>query len=140
MTIGEAKRRYQKANVPNAIQSTLEETKDEWTELNRHQMLAGQGSDGVALPEYSPVSVQQFGKPPGPWRLYDTGSFQKKMQTRFTRKDIAVFSTDEKSEYLQMLVFAKVKTDIFGLQAKNKAKFAISTFKPVFFKKLFNEL
>ena len=45
--------------------------------LNTHTQLNDLGidSEGVSLGDYSPVSVQKYGKPEGHIRLYDTGEF-----------------------------------------------------------------
>lgn len=44
-------------------------------ELNREQLMEGERADGLSLPDYSPTSVNIYGKDPGPIKLLDTGAF-----------------------------------------------------------------
>lgn len=44
-------------------------------ELNRDQLMEGERADGLSLPDYSPTSVNIYGKAPGPIKLLDTGAF-----------------------------------------------------------------
>lgn len=44
-------------------------------QYNREQLQRGEKSDGDILPDYSETSVNVYGKPAGPIRLYETGEF-----------------------------------------------------------------
>jgi hypothetical protein len=78
----------------------------EAAELVTDQLEQGQDSRGDNLPDYSPASVQVFGKPAGPWRLYDTGDFYRSILLR-TNKFPAVFdATDSKTDE----IFAKLES------------------------------
>jgi len=46
-------------------------------ELNREQLNEGSRADGTSLPDYSPTSVNVYGKTPGPIKLFDTGAFHE---------------------------------------------------------------
>lgn len=48
-------------------------------DLNLAQMDAGINAKGVAMPEYSNVSVTKYGKTPGPFTLKDTGDTRNSM-------------------------------------------------------------
>jgi hypothetical protein len=43
--------------------------------LIQDQLEQGIDGDGNELPEYSEISVNVYGKEPGPYKLYDTGEF-----------------------------------------------------------------
>src|SRR5690606_8033756 len=86
------------------------------TAMNTDQLFSGQRSDGSKLPDYSPVSVEVFGKPAGPIRLYDEGDFYRGFFLKTDRFPVLFDSRDSKTE---MLV-SDYGDKIFGLTQENK--------------------
>ena len=84
--------------------------------LNLDQLRIGMGSNEEELPDYSDMSVF-LGKPPGRWRLYDTGrtydSFKVVQVTQEYILELA--ELDIHGEDLQEKVFAKSNAEIMGL-------------------------
>lgn len=118
MTIRAYNQAIQKINLPKALQQAVEEKKEAIADLQAIQMIRGQKRDGNLMPQYSERSIAEFGKPPGPWRLYDTGSFYRGL----TVKDInktgwTITSTDDKTGMLMK----KAGKLIFGLNDETRA-------------------
>ena len=117
------------------MSAAMEMTADEATQQQRLQLQQGLRSDDSTLPEYSFRSVFQYGKPPGPIRLYDTGAFYRGMLLD-VRKDIFILeSADPKSTMLQN----RYGKDILGLGTDALQKY-ILTLKPVFIQQIANYL
>ena len=85
------------------------------TNLNTDQLFEGERSDGTILPDYSPVSVEAYGKPAGPIRLYDEGDFYRGFFIETDNFPVMFGSRDSKSEMLKN-EFGK---NIFGLTTEN---------------------
>lgn len=64
------------------------------------QLDRGERGDGKILPVYSPVSVEVYGKPPGPIRLEHTGDWRRGIQIIISNDGIEFISTDPKSDKL----------------------------------------
>jgi hypothetical protein len=90
--------------------------------MNTDQLFEGRLANGDTLPEYSFVSVNVYRKPPGPWRLYDTGDFYQGFFMKAEKFPITFGSKDGKTLLIMRMVDAhKLDPDeIFGL---NKANF-----------------
>lgn len=110
-------------NLDGVILSAIEETfADNDTvveDLNISQLERGERSDGVILPDYSPRSVQVFGKPPGPIRLFDTGAFYRGITLVATREFATLEGRDSKTAELQ----ADYGDRIIGLTEDNRREF-----------------
>lgn len=65
-------------------------------DLNTEQLSEGLRSNGSILPEYSDVSVEVYGKEPGPMTIKDTGDFYKSIEVKANSNQIELISTDEK--------------------------------------------
>lgn len=89
------------------------DTKDVLLDLNVEQLHKGQKSDGRFMPDYSPVSVEVYGKPPGPIKLYDTGAFYRGFMLDIG-SILAITSSDDKTDML-FKRYATKKHNIFGL-------------------------
>jgi len=92
--------RIQALNIPKEVEAAFNHEAYYAEDLNREQLMSGQGGDRM-MPDYSPVSVKKYGKPAGPIRLYDTGSFQSGIEYKFDKDSIKALSTDKKSEFLE---------------------------------------
>ena len=63
-------------NIDGYVSGIIDDNQD-LLNLNREQLLDGKKANGNAMPKYSNVSVEVYGKPTGPIRLFDTGDFHK---------------------------------------------------------------
>jgi hypothetical protein len=63
-------------------------------DLNREQLLHGKRSDMTEMPDYSYISVTQFGKPEGPIMLYDTGAFHGSFQLDVGPDEFEILADD----------------------------------------------
>lgn len=79
------------------------------------QLMKGQRSDGSILPDYSPASVEVFGKPSGPIKLFDEGGFYQGFQLEDKVSQVVITSNDEKADMLEMRYGSK----IYGLTPEN---------------------
>lgn len=124
-----------KVDLPLSMSAAMEDTAKEATDQQRAQLSQGLMSDDNYLPDYSFRSVFQYGKPPGPIKLYDTGDFYRGMLLD-VRQDIFILeSADPKSTMLQN----RYGGDIFGFGSKAQAEYVL-TLKPVFVQHVQNYL
>ena len=99
--INDLKMGIRSINLDVISERALERNQSEISELNRGQLEQGITSTGGFLPDYSPVSVQMFGKPEGPIKLKDTGDYYEGIVPRFDFKSFTLNGTDEKTDMLQ---------------------------------------
>lgn len=94
--------------------------------LNTDQLFSGKLANGQDMPEYSFVSVMQFGKPPGPYRLYDTGDFYRAFFIDASKFPIVFDSRDVKTPSIMQLIESKDQdpNEIFGLNKQNHTELA----------------
>lgn len=124
-----------KVDLPFSMTAAMEDTAKEATDQQRAQLAQGLMSDDNFLPDYSFRSVFQYGKEPGPIKLYDTGDFYRGMLLD-VRQDIFILeSADPKSNMLQN----RYGNNIFGFGTKAQAEY-ILTLKPVFVGRVQNYL
>jgi hypothetical protein len=74
------------------------------------------------LPEYSDASVNIFGKPAGPWRLFDTGEFYRGFFVRIEGGRAIFDSRDSKTTVILQRLDERRNaepTEIFGLNKAN---------------------
>jgi hypothetical protein len=93
------------------INDSIDETLPVIEELNRARMQEGIRSDGSVMPNYSFISVTEYGYPDGPIKLKDTGAFQAAIIAERQGEEIIQTSTDDKTN---MLVEAYGE-EIFGI-------------------------
>lgn len=123
--------RLQKVDIRLDMVIAMEETAQEATDQQRLQLSQGLTSEGDYLPDYSFRSVFQYGKEPGPIKLYDTGAFYRGMLLD-VRQDIFILeSADPKSNMLQN----KYGKDILGLRVQALNNY-ILTLEPVFIRRI----
>lgn len=119
--LNELKEKFSTLNrsVLTGIEDSFKDNDSIVEDLNISQLQRGERSDGVILPDYSPRSVQEFGKPPGPIRLFDTGAFYRGI-TLTAASDAATLSgRDRKTRELQ----DDYGDEIIGLTEENKKIF-----------------
>ena len=115
-------------NIQKVINDSLESTLDELADINRDRMLDGVKANGVKMPDYSFRSVNEFGKPPGPIRLFDTGDFQQNIKVTRSGNVLVTESLDPKNDMLVL----HYSSEIFGTFGKYKSKYLDIDLRPVF--------
>ena len=85
--------------------------------LNLDQLRIGMGANEEELPDYSFRSVNQFGKPNGRWRLFDTGETYDSFKVLKVTEEyiLEMAELDLHGEDLQDKVFAQSNAEIMGL-------------------------
>jgi hypothetical protein len=127
--------KLKRVDLPLSMAAAMEDTAPAAIGEQREQLSQGLRSDGSFLPDYSFRSVFQYGKPPGPIRLYDTGDFYRAMLMD-VRQDIFILeSADPKSTMLQN----RYGEDILGLRTEALSNYIV-TLNPVFITHIQNYL
>lgn len=88
-------------DVDLSAQVAIENTADAIANEQREQLAKGLKSDDSFMPDYSFRSVFQYGKDPGPIKLYDTGAFYRGILIDVRQDIFIIESADEKSTMLQ---------------------------------------
>lgn len=89
------------SEIPRLLAEVFEEIASVVEDANILQLQAGQRGDGTFLPDYSPISVEVFGKPEGPIRLFETGAFYRGITMRVIKElGIELTGLDIKTEML----------------------------------------
>lgn len=99
-TISEMRRRLKSLNVAKISEQAFNERKNDAADALREQWLMGEGGNGK-FPDYSPNSIQKYGKRPGPWTLHDTGQLAAKIYFVAKGGLIESYSKDRKAEMIE---------------------------------------
>lgn len=109
-------------DIEDKVLQIVKDKEDVITNMNTDQLFEGKKSDGSIMPPYSKTSVEVFGKPEGPIRLFDTGDFYngfilhtEKFPILFNSKDSKTFLLVEGNGYTK-----GYGENIFGLTEENK--------------------
>lgn len=107
------------------VLNSVQKNEDIATGMNTDQLFAGEDSQGKSLPNYSQNSVQVFGKPSGPMRLFDEGDFYRGFFVKADKFPISIFSHDNKTGRIADMLAAKGANPdaIYGLQKQNLKEF-----------------
>lgn len=111
---------------------SIRDNEQQATNANTDQLFSGVDSLGFELPPYSKRSVQVFGKPEGPIRLFDTGNFYRGFFIKAKQFPIEIDSTDSKTNKLVV----NFGLDIFGLTKANLEDFSRSYVLPTLQEKI----
>lgn len=90
-------------DLPLLIREVINENHTLIEDMILAQLEKGQRGDGTSLPNYSPVSVKVYGKPPGPIKLYDTGAFYRAVFAKAFDDAFQIGDTDPKTPGLTTL-------------------------------------
>lgn len=101
--------------MENELLAIVNDNETTATNLNTDQLFQGEDSRGDKLPDYSATSVNVFGKPSGPIRLFDTGDFYRGFFVHADKFPVVFDSRDSKRDELAK----NFGNDIFGLQKQN---------------------
>jgi hypothetical protein len=87
-------------------------------ELQRDQLREGERPDGTNFDDYSPASVNIFGKRPGPMTWENSGYFYKNIQAIARPNEIAILNEGTIDEVTGARIDLEIKFDeiIIGLQ------------------------
>jgi len=97
-----------------------EEAIDAIAEAQREQLRKGQRPDGSSFPDYSPTSVNVYGKPQGAIQWYDDGEFYDTIGTVATDKQLQFFdalTTGDNGEDINLE--ERYNETILGIQTDN---------------------
>lgn len=95
-------------------------------DLNIEQLDNGKRSDGVILPDYSPVSVEVYGKPEGPIKLKDTGAFRRGISVKIDDSRAELVGKDSKTQMLK----DDYGDEIIGLSEESTSEFQNDYIRP----------
>lgn len=95
-------------------------------DMNIAQLESGLRGDGTQMPDYSPTSVEVYGKPEGPIRLKDTGAFHRGIQLNTGNEDAELTGTDSKTSELEF----EYGSEIIQLTEENRTKFKNDYIRP----------
>ncbi len=89
--------------------------------MNTDQLFAGKLANGQDMPHYSVVSVQKFGKRPGPYQLYEEGDFYRGFFLKAEKFPLVWGSDDPKTPKIMELIESKGENpdEIFGPDKSN---------------------
>lgn len=93
------------------------------TNMNTDQLWQGKDAKENDLPEYSNRSVEVFGKPAGPWRLFETGDFYRGFFVKIDKFPISIFSNGRATGNIADSLLSKGRNpdDIYGLTKANQS-------------------
>jgi hypothetical protein len=114
-----------------AILSIIKDHEDIIVDINTSQLMGGKRSDGSDMPQYSRVSVEQYGKPEGPIRLFETGEFHRGFFLETEKFPVLFNSRDSKTAMLVEGTRFKpgYGEEIFGLTKTNLQQFTLDYLK-----------
>ena len=142
--------RVKALDTDKVINEALDETMDAIEGINRERMLDGVKADGKMMPHYSKKSVEVYGKPDGPIKLFDEGKFQAGLVSKRDGNNIHTASTDttlietylpDTGEFLSMpknqFLVENYGENIYGLgQGEYKKKYQDEHLRPSMNKKI----
>ena len=100
-TITQVRQRFEQLDEEQIAEEAVRESADLMADLNAMQINTGLKADGTEMPDYSFRSVFQYGKPPGPIRLRDTGAWQAGLRVQVVGDSVVFDSTDSKDRMLR---------------------------------------
>jgi len=123
---------FESLDTGKIVTEVMQESADALADLNAEQINTGVKADGSEMPDYSFRSVFQYGKPPGPIRLRDTGAWQAGIYVKVEGDKVVFNNTDGKDKMLTDRYGEAIK----GLSEKYKAEGIREKVKPVFKEKM----
>lgn len=89
-----------KQDMPQIVKESFDDISSFVEDRMIDQLDKGLKGDGTFQPNYSPVSIQVYGKPDAPIKLYDTGDFYKGIISKAVIDGVDINSTDSKRNML----------------------------------------
>lgn len=87
-------------SLPELASEVLNESAPQIEDAITAQLAQGIDGDGDSLPDYSPVSVAKYGKPPGPIKLFDKGDFYHEVKAFADNATLTIDDTNWKTPLL----------------------------------------
>ena len=115
--------------IENAIETSFRENDSVIEDLNIVQLQKG---DGETLPDYSPTSVEVYGKPAGPIKLFDEGDFYRGINLQAGASEAELTGKDSKTAELQF----EFGEEIIGLSEESLEQFKNEYISPEIFEAL----
>lgn len=136
--INDMVRRLKSVSIEKEAEAAVSETKDLIGILNLSQFEQGLRADGSFLPNYSKASVEIFGKPAGPIKLFDTGDFYKALKVAVGNGVFKITNSDPKTDMLKKR-YEKGDKPLFGMTTESRIEY-IKTLRPEFVKNMKEKL
>lgn len=89
-----------KQDMPQIVKKSFDDISTFVEDKMLDQLDKGLKGDGTFQPNYSPVSIEVYGKPDTPIKLYDTGDFYKGVKSKAGVDSIEIDSSDSKKNML----------------------------------------
>ena len=89
-----------KQDMPQIVKESFDDISSFVEDKMIDQLDKGLKGDGTFQPNYSRVSIEVYGKPDTPIKLYDTGEFYKGVQSKAGLNGVDLTSTDSKRNML----------------------------------------
>ena len=118
--------------VNDFIREAFEDNKSVVEDLNIQQLQEGKRSDGQVLPDYSPASVEVYGKPPGAIKLFDEGDFYRGITLDVSENESELSGQESKTAELQF----EFGEQIIGLSEESAEEFKNEYIRPTIFEGL----
>lgn len=98
-----------KDSLPDIATKVLNDSAPQIEDKIIFQLRQGLKGDGSYLPNYSPRSVSQFGKPFGPIKLYETGDYYQGLKAKAFGSVLEIDDTDWKDAKLTTIYGPEIK-------------------------------
>lgn len=123
-SILELKRKIDALDINQVSVDAITKTDAIAADLQVKQQLNGVDAKGKTMPDYSPISVELYGKTAGPIKLRDTGAFQRGVFVKAMSDKIVFSSTDDKTKMLEER-FGKKGFSILGLNSGSRKEWIL---------------
>jgi hypothetical protein len=110
-------------NFQAAVLQAVKDSSETIADLQAMQLSKGQTKQGGELPYYSKSSIENFGKQPGPWKLFDTGSLYRALKVVEINPSGWTITTESETAKLIFPKLAKKgykRTDVLGLNPETR--------------------
>lgn len=129
-TVADLYNSLKKVDIDKLSKQSIAQTADKIAALNVNQLSKGQRSDDVMMPDYSNASIMLFHKPPGPIRLFETGTFWKSIKVDVGSEVLTTIADDPNN--LQK----RFGQNIFGMNTASHEFYVNQVFLPLLQEKI----
>jgi hypothetical protein len=108
--------------IEQGILDIIAQNEELITSMNADQLWQGKLADGTEMPLYSRTSVEMFGKPEGPWRMYETGDTYRGIFLHADKFPVLFDNRDDKKSMLIKMLTEKGydnANQLFGISKEN---------------------
>lgn len=133
-SINDLRKKLNALDIDKVSADAITQTDSIAADIQVDQQLSGKDANSNTMPDYSYVSVENYGKQPGPIKLRDTGDFHQGIYIKVKGDAITFSSTDDKTKMLEDR-YKKKGFDILGLNTESKVEY-LKDLQPVFVDKV----